>query len=425
MSQTPDQTSLPDEPLDDQQDESSKFAAKRRRARRVLLVAFLIILIALGLYAVWPWILPAFIYEGPMVQMAGERKVTLVWYMTRPVEEGLSVRVGDGEQAFAVETNDRRCRAVITGLEPGHTYPCTIALNRHTLAQAKLRTNKPAGEPFTFAVLGDSGKGNQQQYRLAAQIAATDPDLVLHTGDLVYPCGERRDYRERFFAPYREIIRSVNFWPSLGNHDLYEPSYGQPYLEVFELPESGPPELPPERNYWFDYADARIAIVDSNLEEPALRDQVAPWLESVLAESSALWKFVVFHHPPYTGGHYPPDEKIQRTLVPVFESTGVDIVFNGHDHMYERTCAIRAGEPVDAGPTSMPGDSRGVVYIVTGAGGARLYEALPPEQRPAYIAALNNQIHSFTHVSIAGNELTLDQITLDGEVIDHWTLRKP
>jgi 3',5'-cyclic AMP phosphodiesterase CpdA len=158
-------------------------------------------------------------------------------------------------------------------------------------------------------------------------------------------------------------------------------------------------------------------VVDSNLDEAALRDHVAPWLAEVLGEPDARWKFVVFHHPPYTGGAYQPDERIQRTLVPVFEATGVDIVFNGHDHMYERTHPIRNGEAAE--------DGDGVVYVVSGAGGARLYEALPIDQRPPYLAALYNETHSFTKVSISGNQLTLEQIALGGETVDQWTFQKP
>ncbi|RMF78237.1 MAG: hypothetical protein D6744_10335 [Planctomycetota bacterium] len=64
------------------------------------------------------------------------------------------------------------------------------------------------------------------------------------------------------------------------------------------------------------------------------------------------------------------------------------------------------------------------MYIVTGAGGARLYEAMPPEQRPDYVRALRNDVHSFTHVSVDGDRLTLRQIALGGEVLDEWVLDK-
>ncbi len=421
MSETPDQPevtgNLHNEEYDEHE-EKLRLRAKRARARRVLLGAFLFVVVGLGLYAIWPWLVPAFIFEGPMVQMAGEREATLVWYMTRPVGDGLQVTIEDGsDQTFVVESSDRRCRSVLTGLEPGRTYPYAISLGDRTLAQDGLRTNKRAGEPFTFIVFGDSGKGTKEQYLLAAQMIAAQPDFVLHTGDLIYSRGERRNYRDRFFVPYRELLRRVNFWPSIGNHDVFEPIEESPYFEVFELPENGPSELPLEHNYWFDYASARIAIIDTELDEATLRDVVAPWLQGVLAEADTLWRFVVFHRPPYTAGAHLPSEEVQRAIAPVLESTGVDVVFNGHEHMYERTHPIRDGKRAE--------DGHGVVYVVSGAGGAMLYEALPLDQRPPYLAALHNEVHSFTHVSVSGSEFVLKQIAIDGEILDRWTLRKP
>ena len=86
--------------------------------------------------------------------------------------------------------------------------------------------------------------------------------------------------------------------------------------------------------------------------------------------------------------------------------------------MYQRTHPIRGAE--------MAADGRGVVYIVSGAGGARLYDALPQPERPPYIAALNNEVHSFTSVSVINDEeLTLEQISLEGASLDRWTLDKP
>lgn len=417
MAETPNLPPAADDQANTELEDKARFRARRARARRVLLGAFLFIVVGSVIYGVWPWLLPAFIYEGPMVQMAGEHEVTLVWYMTRPVSDGLSVQIKDkGGEVFGVDSSNRRCRAHLTGLDAGQTYAYTISLGQRALAQDALRTNKPAGQPFTFIAFGDSGKGTESQYLLAAQMPAINPDFVLHTGDLIYNCGERFLYRSRFFRPYRALLSRVNFWPSIGNHDVTEPIDESAYFDVFDLPRNGPPELSPEHNYWFDYASARIAIVDSELDEATLGESVAPWLRDVFAKSDALWKFVVFHRPPYTAGRHGPCEKVQHTLVPVFEQAGVDMVFNGHDHMYERTTPIRDGKPAE--------DGRGVVYIVTGAGGARLYDVLPPEKRPAYIASVHNEIHSLTKVTVTGDELTLEQIAQGGAMLDHWTLHK-
>lgn len=398
----------------------------RASPRVVLLWACAAILIALGLYAAAPWILPVRIYEGPFVQMAAEDSVTLIWYTTRPAECAVVV-TADGQQRMETAVADgRRQRVRIAGLTPGTRYPYQIrAGNRPLSDELAFQTNRPRGERYTFLVLGDSGMGSRAQYQLADRMVHAEPpaDFVLHTGDLVYPDGARRRYEERFFAPYRRLLARINFWPCLGNHDVKKAKPASPepddgrgpaYEEVFELPLNGPDGLPANHNYWFDYASCRIAVCDSNVTEAVMTEQVAPWLAAVLADAGPRWKFVVFHHPPYTGARHKPDVRVQRTLVPVLDAANVDVVFNGHDHLYERTHPLRDGEIVESGA--------GVVYIVTGAGGAELYETKKP--LPAYIAAADDHHYSFTQVTVNGDELSLRQLALDGKVIDEITLLK-
>jgi hypothetical protein len=383
---------------------------------RVLVGAAAFFVVAVLAYVVSPWVLPARILEGPMLQRTTPTAVSVVWYTSRPAECALALKVDDAERSTPAVQQGRRCHVRLTGLEPGSSYAYRISCGKRTLAEATLRTAKPLGSVFRFLVFGDSGAGSRAQYLLADQMLLAAPDFLLHTGDLIHSGGERYRFDDRFFAPYRELLKQVCFWPCLGNHDVSEPHLGAPYLEVFELPENGPAEVPPERNYWFDYASARVAVIDSNLDEATLRDAVAPWLTEVLSETGPRWRFVSLHHPPYTGGAYKPDKRIQGALVPVFEAVGVDIVFAGHDHMYQRTSPLRGGEIVKLGA--------GVVYVVSGAGGARLYEPLPPEQRPDYVAALNNRVHSLTRIDIDGETLRLRQIAVNGEIIDDWTMRK-
>jgi 3',5'-cyclic AMP phosphodiesterase CpdA len=385
--------------------------------RVVLLWAIVMVVVAIGLYAVAPWLLPARVREGPLVQMAAPDGVTLVWYTTRPVACRAVVTIDGRAQGFDAAAEGNRHLARISGLLPGTSYPYEIrAGGRRLVGDLAFQTNRTASERFTFLVLGDSGMGNREQYVLGGLMARTLPaaDFVLHTGDLVYPDGARGRYEARFFAPYRHLLARVNFWPCLGNHDVAKDGRAPAYEEVFALPENGPAGLPADHNYWFDYAAARIAVVDSDVDETTLREQVAPWLREVLAAPEPRWKFVAFHHPPYTGGQYPPDARVQRSLVPVFEETGVDVVFSGDDHSYQRMHPLRGGRIVNAG--------EGVLYIVTAAGGGRLYEPTP--QRPEYVAVLDHQHFSFTQVSIDGDELTLRQIALEGQTLDQWTQRK-
>jgi 3',5'-cyclic AMP phosphodiesterase CpdA len=360
-----------------------------------------------------------------MVQAATQGGATLIWYTTQPMDSGacrVSISTHAGERTYAAESVGRRQRVRIDGLAPGQAYPYRIHTSRRTLAEATLRTNKPVDQPFSFLVFGDSGSAARSQYLLAVQMRAPrlQPDFILHVGDLVYSDGTRQRYKDRFFLPYRHLLAEIGFWPTCGNHELVGPDERPPYLDVFELPKNGPPGRPVGREYWFDYGAARFAVVDSNKcsDEATLREQVAPWLRAVLGGSSATWKFVALHHPPYTAGtRHAPDERVQRALVPVFEKLGVDIVFAGHNHLYERILPLRDGQ------VTTPDE--GVVYVVTGAGGARLYELPSAQEYPPYLAAAENRRHSFTHVRIDGRRLRLEQIDIDGAMIDEWTRIKP
>jgi acid phosphatase type 7 len=388
--------------------------------RTILLWIVVIILVALVMHALAPWVLPARINEGPLVQMATENGVTLVWYLTRPAPCYVTVTIDGRERIVPARAVGTRCRARIDGLEPGTAYPYVVRVGQHNLTSGlAFQTNRNADERFTFLVFGDSGKGTRAQYALAAWMLAAQPpaDFILHTGDLVYSSGQRSDYEDRFFTPYRRLLSRIDFWPCLGNHDVHNDNSLTGYQEVFELPENGPAGLPPMHNYWFDYAACRIAVIDSNAAEAPLRDAVAPWLQALMAANPApRWRFVAFHHPPYTAGRYLPDATLQAALVPAIESAGVDIVFNGHDHGYQRTQPLRGGKIVPEG--------QGVVYIVTGAGGAELYTPKPVAQRPAYVAALNADQHSFTQVTIDGDDLTLRQIIAGGKSIDELKIHK-
>ncbi len=391
----------------------------RARPRTVLLWVLAAIALALALSAVAPWILPLRIYEGPLVQAAAPDGATLVWYLTRPGRCSLTVEVEGAKRDVPVTAAGARCEAQVAGLHRGRTYAYEIHAGRRSLTRGlTLQTNRPAGERFSFLVFGDSGKGSRAQYRLGEVMAATQPppDFLLHTGDVVYPDGARRRYEERFFAPYRPLLARVSFWPCLGNHDVDDDGAAEPYCEVFTLPQNGPPGLPPEHHYWFEYGAARIAVVDTNVSAATLRDHVAPWLRDLLStEPPPRWRFVSLHHPPYTGGKYLPNAAVQAHLVPIFEAHGVDVVFCGHDHSYQRIGPLSGGAAAPAG--------EGVLYIITAAGGASLYQPRGP--LPGYVAVFDNTHFSFTQVIVDGDELRLRQIDVDGHTLDEFTLVKP
>lgn len=397
-------------------DLEARWARKRAGQRRVLLGVGVFLLLGLGLQFLAPLLAPLAIREGPMLQQPTETSAVLVWTQNHDRPTTIRVKTAGGDDVPAVVTGTGRARRVaLTGLIPATAYEYTISAGDKRLAGGRFHTAKPRGQAFSFIVFGDTGKATQGQFRIGARIAAESPDFIVHTGDVVYPDGSRDDYYQRFFQPYRTVLRDVALWPSLGNHDVrdYE---GEPYREVFDLPANGPAGLPSEHNYWFDYADARFVVIDSNLSEGVLRDTIAPWVAGVFGEpTTPTWRFAVLHHPPYTAGKHRPSEEVARTLVPEFEKAGIAAVFSGHDHLYERSKPLRGGRIVTP--------QEGIVYIVSGAGGANLYSFQSSESQPAWLAAGRDDVHSYTRITIDGDRLTLVQIDADGRILDEtsWT----
>jgi hypothetical protein len=177
-----------------------------------------------------------------------------------------------------------------------------------------------------LAVFGDSGTGDRPQYDLAKVMAdarAQFPfEFVLMLGDNLYGRERPGDYRDKFEIPYKPLLDAgVKFYASLGNHD--EPT--QANYKLFNM--DG------KRYYAFSRGPVRFFALDSTYMDPQQLD----WLERELRASDARWKIAFFHHPIYSSGDKHGSEVDLRLLVePLFIKHGVDVVFAGHEHFYER-----------------------------------------------------------------------------------------
>lgn len=326
-------------------------------------------------------------------------------------------------QVTATVEPDGRLEAVFDGLAAGTAYRFVASraddAGGRPLLTGGFRTGDSGAtareRPCRLLVFGDSGSGDANQSALAALMPDLRPDLILHTGDLVYLEGRYEWYDAKFFQPYAQLLSLAPFFPCPGNHDS-EFDEGRPYYRTFVLPENGPPgATASEQHYWFDHGGMRIVSLDSNPPFEHLRDVVAPWLDGVLAEAPGPWKIVLFHHPPYTHGKYPPSGKLRELLVPVFDRHGVGLVINGHNHMYECTYPMRGGRIVPEG--------QGTVYLVSGAGGGELYEAGPAA--PAYLRKQVAGQFSFTVLDVHAGHVDLQQINLRGDVVDSARILAP
>jgi 3',5'-cyclic AMP phosphodiesterase CpdA len=193
------------------------------------------------------------------------------------------------------------------------------------LAQDLTLPNKPG--TLKFAVIGDSGTGDSNQYRLAKVFTDIRKkfsyEFVIMAGDNMYGSQKASDYTKKFETPYRPILdQGIKFYAALGNHD--QPN--QSNYKLFNM--NG------KRFYTFKPRDGvRFFALDSNYMDKEQLD----WLAKELAASGSDWKIPFFHHPLYSsGGTHGSDMALRDQLEPLFLKYSVDVVFAGHDHFYER-----------------------------------------------------------------------------------------
>ncbi len=370
------------------------------------------------------------LWGGPMVQLAETDGFTLIW--REPGGGPAVVRIWQEGSQHVIRVpvepeQDGWYRGRVEGLQPGTAYQYAIepATQRSAAAGAgaaadddqvlagHTRTAPRPGGSFRFVVVSDSGEATEQQYALGELIAQQDPDLFIHTGDIVMPAGLYEEYPAKFLRPYATLIARAAVYPVLGNHDWHD-TQGEPFYKVFDLPVNGPEGVRPEQHYWFDFGDARFIGINSNIDFESVRDHVAPWLDRVLADAGDRWKIVYCHHGIYTDGVHRPRGAFLEHIVPLLDRHGVDLALAGHNHIYERTRPMRAGEPV--------ADGQGTVYMTVGTGGSLPRKLMEPASD--FMAAADDSECSFTVVDASPAALHLRQMGLSGKIIDEFTLTR-
>jgi 3',5'-cyclic AMP phosphodiesterase CpdA len=240
-------------------------------------------------------------------------------------------------------------------------------------------------------VYGDSRTSHDDHRAVVSAIMSASPDIVFHTGDLV---GNGALYAE--WVTFNDITSGMraaaDFYPAAGNHE-YESDL---YYGNFVLPGN-------EKWYTVTYDKILFVILNSNLSLDIGSKQYL-WLKNTLENvdpASIKFTAVLFHHPPFsTGAHGEEDIHLRDSIVPLFEANGVDIVFTGHDHNYERSLY------------------NGIYYIVTGGGGAPLRpQSLTSEYSQKFVSVFH-----FCKVNRDGDKLNVVAYDIKLKEIDRFSL---
>jgi hypothetical protein len=252
-------------------------------------------------------------------------------------------------------------------------------------------------------VIGDYGVADDNERRVADVVKSFRPDLVITVGDNNYPTGAADTIDQNIGQFYAAFIHPYvgkfgpgasenRFFPTLGNHDWYTEG-AQPYLDYFTLPGN-------ERYYAFSRGPVDFFALDSDPHEPDGTDKnstQAKWLAREAQHAHGAWQIAYMHHPPYSSGPHGSSPEMQWP----YRALGIDLVFAGHDHDYERLV-------VD-----------GTTYIVNGLGGNHAYEL-----KPAILGSQfrHNQKHGAELVTATETELNVRFVAADGTEIDRAVL---
>jgi 3',5'-cyclic AMP phosphodiesterase CpdA len=238
-----------------------------------------------------------------------------------------------------------------------------------------------------FAVIGDAGTGERAQYQVAHQIwryyQAFPFTFAILLGDNVYGSERPQDMARKFEQPYQSLLKAdVEFYAALGNHD--DPN--QRYYKLFNLDGN--------RYRSFEKGNVTFLVLDSNYLDP---EQVK-WVEEELKGAGSNWKIPYFHHPLYTTARRGPELELREILEPLFVEYGAEVVFTGHEHIYERM------KP-----------QKGIYHFIAG-GSAKLREG---DTRATDIREVGYaEDRTFMLVEIAGDSLYFQTITRTGRTVD-------
>lgn len=359
--------------------------------------------------------------RGPYVQGTSSTSTRIVW--KTPVAADSTVEyseVGTSGNAdlMAVHSDSLTNLHLVTleNLHPGTSYSYRVISGADTNTASGIASSSGSFHTFkesggvTFAVIGDCGGGNVEQYRMAAVMRSLNVDLVLVVGDVVYPQFTAGLVDSRCFSVYQPQMAGVPFFFVTGNHDRYANPVD--FFHAF-YPEN-PAGFPDGLFYSFDAGDVHFVILDTDLGAGIKMDPGSPqyqWLETDLKTTTKPWKFIFGHNPWWSSGpHQFDDYNVNQIRDNVEFREGVGALalrygaqagFYGHEHTYERL-----------------GPIQGFHSITTGGGGAYLY---PESTRNPFSTQYIMQ-HECVVATLEGDTLQTFAINIDGQLIDAMSI---
>ncbi|WP_010271079.1 phosphodiester glycosidase family protein [Paenibacillus senegalensis] len=279
-------------------------------------------------------------------------------------------------------------------------------------SEGSFKTAASSGDDVKFLFFGDSQAANDAGFELwgntlrSALDTMPDPDFIMHAGDMVDHGHDQRQWN-MWFKAAQEALMNHTLVTVVGNHEVTGTRENADFLAHFNFPETGLGRVSGTQ-FSFDYKNIHFVVLNSEYDY----EEQAAWLREDLAATDKPWKVAVFHRGPY--GSIYNTAVVRDAWAPVFDEFEVDLVLSGHDHLYMRTYPMKNNEEVEPG--------QGTVYVVGGSTGPKFY---PPTKRGWEEVVFAEETQVFSSVEVKGGQLVLTAQTIDGRIIDQFTLTKP
>ncbi len=292
------------------------------------------------------------IVRGPIVADVGVSSAIINVETDGSLDAVLEWGVGSDLDQTITSTPGRMHAFSLTGLPPRSKVSYRVRAGAMQTPVYTLHTAPAAGDVVRIGVYGDVRGGHDIHRRLVDAMLREGIDLVAITGDMVMRGSDEADW-QRFFAVARDLLAQVRYLPAIGNHDL---GWRRSDPDVFALPPG--PAGRPDHAYWYSLqlADVHLVFLDSNAYDRMEQEQ---WLDADLtaARSKRVRAIIAFTHDgPYSRGLHRGNQTARDRYAPILAKHHVDLVLSGHDHLYQR------------------GEHGGLRYVVSGGGGAGLYQ---------------------------------------------------
>ncbi len=308
----------------------------------------------------------------------------------------------------------------LSGLPAGTLFHYRVLLNGEPAGKPGTFVTAPDNAvPFTFLAYGDNRSDANAHSLVVSRMLEHPAALVINTGDLV-STGSQEDQWQEFFDIEADLIRDTPLYVAIGNHEVVGHKAPKPFLRLF-VPPLGSEAHP--TYYSFDYSNVHFVVLDGFAATEASvecfflirgfgecfdKAQVA-WLEADLkaaADNPAVdHVIVVTHEGPYSSKPGRTGSGHMRALLPLFAESKVSLILSGHDHYYEH------------------GISGNLIhYVITGGGGAPLYETVGPDAPVAYPhdVLVSSSVYNFARITVDGERLTVAAFEADGTPIDEF-----